>query len=810
MKIRTKLVLGLFIVLVINLGVGLYAIWLYKEQSKKATQVYALSFQIIEISLAAQVNFKKQVQEWKNVLLRGHDAKFYDKYLGLFYQQERATRTLVEKLIPLIPGGPEAERTAKEFLIAHTRLGHDYRAALHHYSTGVGTPHIVVDQQVRGIDRQPTDLLDEVVDLTHNYRDRQITELESETTKVNSQILITMLGTLIGSIVFAIWLIDRNIGRHIAAATDVAGKISSGDFSSKISVLGHDEVAQMLQALQTMQESLVEYQETLRKSEEQTRLLLDSSGQGIYGVNTDGLCIFCNPAGLKMFGYPSDLKLLGNDIHSLIHHTYPDGRTYPLEECKASQTYRDGIPAYVDDEVFWRADGTSFPVEYRSFPIYYDDNLQGAVVTFADITERKQIENNLKEAHAALADERAALAERVRERTDELRIANAELARSASAKDEFLASMSHEFRTPLTSILGNSEILIDQLQGPLNDKQKKSLKTIEESGNHLLALINDILDVAKLEAGKMTLLWDKVPVRQLCEASLRLIRQSAEHKALKVSSQIDPQVQIIPGDSRRLKQLLVNLLSNAVKFTPHGGTIGLDVKGNLADGQVRFTIWDTGIGINDQQQQQLFKPFIQLDSKLSRQYSGTGLGLTLVQRMAELHEGKVAVQSTPGKGSRFSVILPWDPSSNVPSSDGKRHLSAEKAEVIAGSSRSGTTVLLAEDDAAIMAMMADYLESEGYRIKTARNGEEAVSIALQYRPDVILMDIQMPVVDGLMAIERLRQAPGFHKTPIIAVTALAMPGDRERCLEAGADDYLCKPVGLKELHQKIQSWMQRV
>jgi PAS domain S-box-containing protein len=809
-KIRTKLVLGLFVVLIIHLGVSLYAVWLYNEQSKKAAQVYALCFQVVETSLSAQVHFKKQVQEWKNVLLRGHDATLYDKYLKQFYQQERATQTLIEELITLIPEGSEAQRVAQEFLTAHTRLGRDYRAALDHYATGVGASYRGVDKRVRGIDRQPTELLDQFVDLVHEYRNRQITALETETTKVNTRILITMLGMLIGSIMFAIWLIDRNIGRHIAAATFVAGKISSGDFSSKISVLGHDEVAQMLQALQTMEENLVEYKETLRKSEEKTRLLLDSSGQGIYGVNTEGQCIFCNPAGLNMLGYPSDLKLLGNDMHSLIHHSYLDGRTYPLDACKASQTYRDGIRAYVDDEVFWRADGTSFPVEYRSFPIYYDDNLQGAVVTFADITERKQIENNLKEAHAALAEERAALAERVRERTVELRITNAELARSARSKDEFLASMSHEFRTPLTSILGNSEILIDQLQGPLNDKQKKSLKTIEESANHLLSLINDILDVAKVEAGKMTLLWDKVPVRQLCEASLRLIRQSAAHKALKVSSHLDAQVQIIPGDSRRLKQLLVNLLSNAVKFTPQGGAIGLDVVGNPTEGQVRFTVWDTGIGVDEKQQPQLFKPFIQLDSKLSRQYGGTGLGLALVQRMAELHEGKVTVQSTPGKGSRFNVLLPWDPSSNVPYSEDKRRLSAEKAEVIAGLSWAGTSVLLAEDDEAILAMLADYLEARGYSITTARDGEEVVSIALQHRPDVVLMDIQMPGVDGLKAIERLREAPGFRKTPIIALTALAMPGDQERCLEAGADDYLCKPVGLKELHQKIQSWVQRV
>ena len=802
--------MGLFIVLLVNLGVGFYAFWLHEEQSRRATQICALSFRIVETSLSAQVHFKKQVQEWKNVLLRGHKPELYEKYLEQFYQQERITGAMMDKLIPLISGHPEAEQAATEFLVAHKRLGRQYREALGHYITGEGTPHIVVDSRVRGIDRHPTDLLDDVVRLIHEYRNRKLAVLKSATSRVNTQIFILLLGTLIGSIMFATWLIDRNIGQHIAAATRIARRISSGDFSSEIPTQGKDEAAQMLQALKTMQESLERYRETLRKSEERTRLLLNSSGQGIYGVDTEGRCTFCNPAGLKMLGYDSDSELLGREIHVLMHHTYPDGRPYPAQECKASQTYRDGRPAYVDNEVFWRSDGSNFPVEYRSFPIRHDDMLLGAVVTFADITERKQVENNLKEAHAALAAERAALAERVRERTEELRIANAELARSARAKDEFLAAMSHELRTPLTSILGNSEILMEQLQGPLNEMQIKTLKTIEESANHLLSLINDILDVAKVEAGKMTLAWDEIPVKQLCEASLRLIKQSADHKALKVASHIDPDVQIISGDGRKLKQMLVNLLSNAVKFTPQGGAIGLEVQGQPSERQARFTVWDTGIGIDEKQQGQLFKPFIQLDSKLSRQYRGTGLGLALVRRMAELHGGRVYLESTSGKGSRFSVVLPWDLSVYATPVHGKTRPSSERVAATVDVSQDETIVLLVEDDAAIMTMLCEYLEAKGYTVVTARDGAEAISKAVQGRPDVVLMDIQMPGMDGLAAIEHLRQVPGFRKTPIIALTALAMPGDRERCLEAGADDYLGKPVGLKELHQRIQTWMKRL
>ncbi len=810
MNIRTKLILGLLAVLIVNLGVGGYAFWIHRTQYEKAARLCAHFFRIVETSLSAQVHFKKQVQEWKNVLLRGHEPKFYEKYLNQFHQEESATRELIETLIPMIAAHPAIQQHAKAFLIAHIRLGREYREALKHYSVDEGSPYIAVDQRVRGIDRQPTDLLDEVVLLAHELRDQQITALRSVIARAEKQILFTMMGTLIGSLVFAIWLIDRRVGKPIEAATKIARKIALGDFSSEITIPGQDEATQMLQALKKMQTSLEEFRNSLRKSEEQTRLLLNSSGEGIYGVNTAGQCTFCNPAALNLLGYSGDATLLCNDVHALVHHTYPDGRPYPPERCKASQTYRTGEPAHVDDEVFWRADGSCFAVEYRSFPIYHDQNLVGAVVSFADISERKRAEENLKAAHAALANERAALAQRVTERTEQLRIANAELARSARAKDEFLAAMSHELRTPLTAILGNTEILLSQSHGSEQGLQPKALKTIEESANHLLALINDILDVAKVEAGKMNLTWDLVPVKQICEASLRLIRQSAERKALNVSSRIDPQVQIITGDGRRLKQLLVNLLSNAVKFTPQGGAVGLDLEGIPSAGRVRFTVWDTGIGIDSNQQDQLFKPFIQLDSKLSRQYRGTGLGLTLVRRMAELHGGTVSVDSAPGQGSRFHVLLPWDPSPTAsPPSEGPHRLTGMPGTSASDASNQ-LRLLLAEDDTAILDMLSHFLNNAGYTVISAQNGEEAVDKAWRERPDIILMDIQMPKLDGLQAIARLRAHTAFDKTPVIALTALAMPGDRERCLEAGADDYLGKPVGLKELHQRIQSWAQRI
>jgi PAS domain S-box-containing protein len=422
-----------------------------------------------------------------------------------------------------------------------------------------------------------------------------------------------------------------------------------------------------------------------------------------------------------------------------------------------------------------------------------------------EITERKQVE-------ATLAKERTLLAQRVQERTAELSAANAELARAARLKDEFLASMSHELRTPLNAILGMSEALLEQVYGELNEKQLKSLRSIEESGRHLLALINDILDLSKIGAGKMELDLGPVPVESACQSSLRIIKESAQKKQLKVSWSFDGTVTMIQADGRRLKQILVNLLNNAVKFTPEGGLIGLEVRGDIEHQMVNLTVWDTGIGISSQDVGRLFQPFVQLDGRLSRQYGGTGLGLALVYRMVEMHGGSVKVESEVGKGSRFTVSLPWH------GDEGKVHgqpdiemrrrkdqkIRERDQETRNQKEREPVTILLAEDNEANINTVSEYLTIKGYQVVAARNGVEALERARETRPDMIVMDIQMPEMDGLEATRRIRADADLSKIPIIAMTALTMPGDRERCLEAGANEYVGKPISLKDLVRMIE------
>jgi PAS domain S-box-containing protein len=377
-------------------------------------------------------------------------------------------------------------------------------------------------------------------------------------------------------------------------------------------------------------------------------------------------------------------------------------------------------------------------------------------------------------------------------------------AESASrSKSDFLASMSHELRTPLNAVLNISESLTEGVYGPVTEKQRHSLQTIAESGRHLLGLINDILDLSKIEAGKLDLQLSRVLIQPLCEASLRLVREQALLKSQEVFLSISPKVTALEADERKLKQILVNLLSNAIKFTPEGGRVGLEV--GAAGDLISFTVWDSGIGIAQDDIRKLFLPFVQLDSKLSREYAGTGLGLSLAQRLATLHGGRIEVQSTPGEGSRFTAFLPAGSTAVTTILNRAKTQSLPRPAVRQGD---GPRVLLVEDTEANRECIGDYLMAKGFRVQFAVNGAEAIHLATSGAPDLILMDIQMSGMDGFEAIRRLRQNPKLARTPIIALTALAMEGDSERCLAAGATHYLSKPIALKELVCTLHSILE--
>jgi CheY-like chemotaxis protein len=257
------------------------------------------------------------------------------------------------------------------------------------------------------------------------------------------------------------------------------------------------------------------------------------------------------------------------------------------------------------------------------------------------------------------------------------------------------------------------------------------------------------------------------------------------------------------ADERRLKQMIVNLLSNAVKFTPDSGKLGLEVHGDQAGNRVLITVWDTGIGISNQDMERLFKPFVQLDSGLAREATGTGLGLALVAQMARLHGGSANVESQVGEGSRFTVLLPWEPALAADASTRLRNTG--KFRAIDPNATNKPTILLIEDTREVVMMLVDYLEMSGFNMVTAQDGADGIQQARLSHPDLILMDVMMPGMDGFETTRKLRMDAQFKDTPIIALTALAMPSDRQRCLDAGMDEYMSKPVNLKALVKLIRN-----
>lgn len=394
-------------------------------------------------------------------------------------------------------------------------------------------------------------------------------------------------------------------------------------------------------------------------------------------------------------------------------------------------------------------------------------------------------------------------------RTAELSQANTELSRVMRSKDDFLSAMSHELRTPLNAVLGLSESLAEGVYGDMNAKQVQSINTIAESGHHLLSLINDLLDLAKIGAGKMELELNNVNVEDVCQASLRFVMEQAQTKKINLTLAMDNKSVTLTADERRLKQILVNLLSNAVKFTPNGGSVTLETKCDLESESLMFSVRDTGIGIAAEDLCRLFSPFTQLDSKLSRQYAGTGLGLTLVLKLVELHGGSVAVESEIGKGSRFTVRIPCKGLENVIRAGDKGAVTHSESSPIETLPSNTPLILVADDNEINLTTVTDYLRANKLRVIQARDGLEAVKMVREHAPSLVLMDIQMPLMDGLDAIAHLRADDQYAKIPIIALTSRAMVGDRERCIAVGANDYLSKPVNMKQLVKTIHTHLPK-
>lgn len=417
---------------------------------------------------------------------------------------------------------------------------------------------------------------------------------------------------------------------------------------------------------------------------------------------------------------------------------------------------------------------------------------------------------------------------------EHLRQANEDLERASRLKSEFLASMSHELRTPLNSILGFADLLQRQTAGSLSPRQLIHVQAIEKSGQHLLQLINDILDLSKIEAGKAELELAPVSIPELCNGCLKMIQPRAQKKRLALSLELDYRLHDVLLDERRVRQILINLLSNAVKFTPEEGRIKLG--GKLAYGcqlnkefrpdrspincstpYLCLEVIDSGIGIPEDKLHLLFRPFQQIDSSLTRRHEGTGLGLALTKRLAELHGGTVSVESKENEGSTFRVWLPLTEMRSSKQANTREFERQEFGTVVLNpelSRNNAKRILAVEDQPFNQALLSEVLELEGYAVEWLHDGKAMLErlhssgVTPDALPHLILMDIQLPEVDGFELIRQLKAHPLWHRVPVIAVTAMAMAGDRDRCFEAGADDYFSKPLDLEKLTTTVHSFVE--
>lgn len=385
----------------------------------------------------------------------------------------------------------------------------------------------------------------------------------------------------------------------------------------------------------------------------------------------------------------------------------------------------------------------------------------------------------------------------LQECSQDLESFNQQLERTNQLKNQFLANTSHEIRTPLSSIIGFTHLLLAQGYDPTRERHQEYLNIIQSSGKHLLALINDILDLSKIEANQLEVQWETVNVPTLCSNVFAFLKEKAANKNLKLRLEVDANITTLVADSLRLKQMLLNLLFNALKFTSTG-SVGLKVavKGEF----MYFTVWDTGAGISKEDQTELFQPYFQIANAACDRDQGTGLGLAVTRKLVEIHSGWLKVESKVNQGSRFTIVLPLT-QKHRDGEEGVETFGGNVSTEVGGNGGnlnniSSSKILLVEDDLPNAKLIKTYLEKLGYQVTWVKNAAEMWQALTQLQPAVILMDVYLPDENGLKLVQQLRENQQYKTIPIIAQTAMAMKGDREICLTAGVNDYISKPIDL--------------
>ena len=580
-----------------------------------------------------------------------------------------------------------------------------------------------------------------------------------------------------------------------------------------------DKVQQRDEDMRAINDSLAikihEATEEIREKSDFVQLILKSVGEGIFGLDSEGRITFVNPAALQMVLYNED-EMIGEIAHDLIQSCNADMERYPIENSLLFRGLKQGYPVRSDAEVFLDKQGRAFPVEYYSTPIYGDTGgIKGAVIAFRDITERKK-------AQQELLQHRDHLQELVEEKTKDLQTAveTAESARldaeaASRAKSEFLANMSHELRTPLNSLLILAEMFAENRTGNLKPNQVEEASIIYSSGKDLLELINEILDLAKVEAGKMELNVQEVDLQSIVSSMKKKFNPLADDKGLAFHVDVSEDIpKFIRSDRTRIEQIVRNLLSNAFKFT-HKGHIALRVFRPLGEmlaespglslvPSIAISVQDSGVGIPEGKKEAIFKAFQQADGSTSRKYGGTGLGLSISRELSNLLGGEIQLRSSEGEGSTFTLILPENNRECETRQKKESEVEAEPLsemlndDDVERGNDGEQPLLIIEDDPHFVKILKKKVNARGLTCVTARTGESGVALALKYKPHAIILDIELPGMSGLEVLDKLRMDPDTANIPVYFMT---IRDDVPKLSDQAIIGFLTKPISQQQLSQ---------
>lgn len=585
------------------------------------------------------------------------------------------------------------------------------------------------------------------------------------------------------------WVLKRQLAPMLSTAKILASLSKSNQPPQPLPISRQDEIGDLISGFNHLLEILRQREGVLRASEECARLVFDRASDGIITLSPSGQLLAVNEAFARMHGYTTEemLRLSLRDFDTPETSQLTPGR---IERLLAGE-------AVIFEAEHFHRDGHVLTLEVSASLLVSGD--EPVIQAFhRDITERKQIQAEISKLNTELE-------ERVLARTNELHQANQSLTRAKIqaeaaniAKGSFLSNISHEIRTPLNAILGFSRLMREDPDA--SGKLRKAIDIISRSGEHLLALINDVLDMAKIDAGHMVIEKVTCDLGGLLDEITSMMRLRAEDKGLQLTlTQSSRLPRFVSTDASKLRQILINLIGNAIKFTEHGSvTLRMNAApGNDSQQLLTIEVEDSGIGISAANRTKIFEPFVQVNHK---KWRGTGLGLTITQRFVQLLGGRINVQSAIGKGSLFRVELPVE-LAQAPESNAVEIESGRVTGLAPGQSE--YRILIVEDQLENSMLLAEILDLPGLQVRVAANGEQGVEMFAQWKPHLIWMDIRMPVMDGMEATQRIRAQPGGHEVKIVAVTASVFKAERDALMAASMDAIVLKPYQFGEVYHTL-------